>query len=505
MHHRPIEALLTVAVTFFVSAVEAQPLKKSIESYVEAHEKEIVTELWQALSIPDVASDEENIRLKARYLKERLSARGFDAEILETPGNPLVYGERKSAGAERTLLLYCHYDGQPVDPAKWQQDDPFRPVLRNGKLGEGGREVSLEAQSRFAPDWRVYARSASDDTGPIIGLLTALDALDSAGIAPSSNLRLVLDGEEEAGSPSLIPAIERYRDRFGADLMLILDGPLHQSGNPTLVYGARGIVTLELTVFGAKFPLHSGHFGNWAPNPAVRLAQLIASMKDDQGRVVIDGFYDGIELTDADREVLESVPDDLEALQHFLGFSEPDRVGATLQEALQYPSLNVRGLQSGWVGAEARTIVPAEAIAAIDVRLVKETDADVMYRKVLTHIERQGYHLVTEDPDDATRARYGRIAKVTRSSGTNAYRTELDHPETVRVVEAFTEMWGLPPVRKRTSGGTVPIAPFIRALGFPALTVPTVNFDNNQHSPNENLRLGHLFRSIISFAAIFTM
>jgi acetylornithine deacetylase/succinyl-diaminopimelate desuccinylase-like protein len=263
---------------------------------------------------------------------------------------------------------------------------------------------------------------------------------------------------------------------------------------------------MELTVYGPKFPLHSGHYGNWAPNPAMRLAQLLASMKDDDGRVVIDGFYDGIELDAATREVLDSVPDDHAELKRLFGFSQPDKVGDTLQEAIQYPSLNVRGLRSAWVGAEARTIVPDTAIAALDVRLVQETPADVMYEKVARHIRSHGFHIVDQAPDDATRAAYDRIIRVARrGSGTNAFRTELDNPEARRIVDALTEMWDGAPLRIRTMGGTVPISPFIGALGFPALAVPTVNFDNNQHSPNENLRLGHFFDSIVTMAAIMTV
>jgi acetylornithine deacetylase/succinyl-diaminopimelate desuccinylase-like protein len=500
---RSLFVFLALAVSLGSST--AQELRTEIERYVDANQTAILAELVQALSIPDVASDRENVRRKALFLRERLARRGFEAELLETEGNPLVYGERKREGVSRTLLLYCHYDGQPVDPSKWRQEDPFRPVLRSGKLEEGAIELDPSTLSKLEPDFRLYARSASDDTGPIVAFLAALDALEASGRWPTSNLRVILDGEEEAGSPSLVPAIHRYRDKLEADLLLVLDGPLHQSGRPTVVYGARGILTLELTIFGPKVPLHSGHYGNWAPNPAMLLARLLASMKDDDGRVTIEGFYDGITLTEADRRVLDAVPDDLENLRAFLGFSRPDAVGASLQEAIQYPSLNVRGLESGWVGEEARTIVPANAIAAIDVRLVKETDADAMFGKVLSHIEKQGYHVVNEDPDDAVRAAHGRIVKVTRSAGSNAYRTDLGEPATLRVVDALTEMWNAPPVRKRTSGGTVPITPFIEALDLPAIDVPTVNFDNNQHSPNENLRLGHFFQSIVSFAAIFTM
>lgn len=486
----------------------SQSLRGAVEDYVEASQRRVVSELWDALGIPAVASDTENIRRKAEYFRERFAERGFVAELIATSGNPLVYAERVNPEASRTLLFYAHYDGQPVDPDKWAQDDPFTPLLRSGKLGDAGvRVLDVSSQSTFTEDQRIYARSSSDDTAPIVALLAAVDYLAFSDTHASSNIRVVLDGEEEAGSPSLVPAIDANRQRLAADLMIILDGPIHPSNVATLVYGARGILTLELTLFGPKFPLHSGHYGNWAPNPAMRLAQLLASMKDDDGRTSIDGFYDGIEIPPEDQAVIDAVPDDLDALEAFLGFSEPDRVGRTLQEALQYPSLNVRGLSSAWVGAQARTIIPATATAAVDVRLVQETDADQMYRRVISHIESRGYHVLTGDqePDDAMRARHGRLVRVRRGAGSNAFRTPLDEPHAARVVEVLEEMWGVPPVRARTMGGTVPIAPFVDALGLPALTVPTVNYDNNQHSPNENVRLGHFFRSIVSIAAILTM
>lgn len=494
-----VKALSLILV--LASPVAAQELRQRIETYVEDHQRPILTELWQAVSIPSVAADHENARRKASFLFGLFRERGFEVELLETAGNPLVWAEKKAPAAKGTLLLYAHYDGQPVDPTRWEQDDPFVPVLRDGT-----RVLDFDAQSRFEDDWRIYARSVSDDTAPIIAILAAFDALTTAGVEPSVNVRVILDGEEEASSPSLVPAIERYRDRFEADLMLILDGPLHPSGRPTVTYGARGILTMELTVYGPKFPLHSGHYGNWVPNPAMRLAQLLASMKDDDGRVVVEGFYDGIELDAATQEVLESVPDDLPELERLFGFSQPEKVGSTLQRALQYPSLNVRGLRSAWVGAESRTIVPDTATASIDVRLVKETPADVMYEKVTRHIRNRGYHIVDQAPDDATRAAYDRIVRVVgEGAGINAFGTELDDPEAQRVVDALSEMWDDAPLRIRTMGGTVPISPFVVALGFPALVVPTVNFDNNQHSPNENLRLGHFFDSIVTMAAIMTI
>ena len=487
------------------SAVPAQELRQAVESYVDGHQKEILTDLMAALAIPDVAADTVNIRRKAEFLHAELAQRGLVSEILETGGNPLVFGNLSVQGARRTLLLYCHYDGQPVDPTKWQQDDPFQPLLRDSKLSAGSKVVDFGAIESFQDDWRIYARSASDDTAPIIGILAALDALTASGIGLTSNIKVILDGEEEAGSPNLVPAIERYRDRLAADLLLIFDGPLHQSNQPTVVFGGRGIMTLDLTVFGPKAPLHSGHYGNWAPNPAMQLAQLLASMKDAEGRVVVEGFYDGIDFTPEDQRVLDEVPDDLDGLKRDLGFSQADKVGNSLQEAIQYPSLNVRGLSSAWVGDEARTIVPDTATAAIDVRLVKETEPDDIYQKILTHIDAQGFHIVTEEPNDDVRAKHGHIVRVVHGGSTNAYRTPLNNPLARQVVAAINSVWDEPTVQKRTSGGTVPIAPFIEALGLPALGVPTVNFDNNQHSPNENVRLGHFFNSIVTFAAIFTM
>ena len=488
------------------SVAGAQDLRTTVERHVDGAQAALVRELVQAVSIPAVAADSENIRRKATFLEAALERRGFEAELLETEGNPLVFGERPAAGAERTLLIYFHYDGQPVDPSQWQQEDPFRPILREGRLADGAGPLDLEASEVFRPDDRLYARSVADDTAPIIAFLGALDALDASGVAVTSNLKVILDGEEEAGSPSLVPAIASYGSRFAADSMLILDGPLHQSGRPTVSFGARGNLTLEIVVYGPRVPLHSGHYGNWAPNPAVRLAQLIASMKDDDGRVVIPGFYDGIEFSSEDRRALSAVPDDLPALMRSLGFAAADRVGDSLQEAIQFPSLNVRGLRSAWVGAEARTIVPATATAAIDVRLVAETPADAMFVKVRDFIEAQGWFILDRDPTDAEREEHPRLLRLTRrGSGTNAFRTALDHPVAARLTGSLTEIWGEEPVRKRTSGGTVPIAPFVEALGVPALMVPTVNHDNNQHSPNENLRLGHFFRSIVTFAAILTM
>jgi acetylornithine deacetylase/succinyl-diaminopimelate desuccinylase-like protein len=495
-----------VILTCVVAA--AQPgadLRQEVAAWVRANQQPVVGMLLELLAIPNVAADRPNIRRNADHLRQLLAARGFAAELLETAGNPLVYGDLRVPGATRTLLLYCHYDGQPVDPPAWKQADPFTPVVRTARLDQGGTVVGDPGRlTRFEPDWRIYGRSASDDKAPIAALLAALDAFKASGRAPGANLRVILDGEEEASSPSLVPAIAKHRDKLRADLMVILDGPIHSSGRPTVVFGARGIATLNLTVYGPRSGVHSGNYGNWIPNPAQRLASLLASMKDDDGRVRVQGFYEPlVPLTPEERKLLDEVPDDAERMLKTFGVALPEKAFPRLQDAYQYPTLNVRGLASAHVGAGARTIIPDRATAAIDIRLVKETKAADLIEKLRAHVRGQGYHLADGEPDDDTRARHSRIASLVPSeTTTSAFRTSPLDPEARRVVVALERAFGAPPVQLRTLGGTVPIAPFIEALGFPAVLVPVVNFDNNQHEENENLRLGHFFQAIEIVAAV---
>jgi acetylornithine deacetylase/succinyl-diaminopimelate desuccinylase-like protein len=500
--------LLSVLLAAPVAAAAPPTLRAAVDGWVQTHQKALVSSLVELLAIPNVAADRENIRRNATWLRDRLAKSGFSAEILETSGNPLVFGDLRVAGATRTLLFYIHYDGQPVNPRDWKQSSPFVPILRDGRMEEGAKEIpnGLSNLSTFTPDMRIYARSASDDKSPILALCAALDAIKANGIAPTSNIKVILDGEEEAGSPSLVLAIAKHLEKLSADVMYILDGPVHPSERPTVVYGARGNVGIELTAYGPKFALHSGHYGNWVPNPAMRLAQLLASMKGEDGRVTIAGFYDGITpVMPEEKAMLDAVPDDPAALKALFGIASPERAGMSLQEALQLPTLNVRGLSSAYVGAEARTIIPDKAVAAIDVRLVKETPADRMIKLVRDHIARQGWHIVEAPPDDATRAKYSKIVQVRARDGTDAFRTSPLLPVARQTVDALSTVFGEPPVQIRTMGGTVPITQFIEALGFPAISIPIVNFDNNQHGENENLRLGHFFRGVTIIAAVLTM
>jgi len=287
-------------------------------------------------------------------------------------------------------------------------------------------------------------------------------------------------------------------------IYLKIDGQRHISNQPSLTFGARGIATITLTVFGPKVPQHSGHYGNYAPNPAFRLARLLSSMKDRDGRVIIPGFYEGIELDRKTLDILAQVPDDENEIMRKLGIAEPDQVGRTYQEAIQYPSINVRGMASGWIGDEVRTIIPSTATAEIDVRLVPETEPERLIRLIKTHIEDQEYTLVEGQPTDEERSKYPRIASFNHEISYGAFRTPFDSEVGIWLKKAMMRAFDKEPIRKRMSGGSIPISPFINILKIPAVTVPTVNSDNNQHSPNENLRVGNYVEGVKTFVAILT-
>jgi acetylornithine deacetylase/succinyl-diaminopimelate desuccinylase-like protein len=334
--------------------------------------------------------------------------------------------------------------------------------------------------------------------------LAALDAVRSAHYEPGFNLKVIMDFEEELGSPQIAEAVKRYQKQLSADLLIIFDGPRHITNRPTMTFGARGISTITLTVYGPRLPQHSGHYGNYAPNPALRLSKLLASMKDDTGRVTIPGFYDGIELNSETRQILSMVPDDEEMIRRSLGIAEIDRVGSTYQEAIQYPSLNIRGLGAGWIGDEVRTVIPANATAEIDVRTVVESDPQKLIQLIKDHVVQQGYHLSEGEPTEEERKRFSKIASFEGRVEYQAFRTPFQSEAGLWLERALIRAFGWTPVKIRTSGGSIPISPFVNTLGIPAITIPTVNRDNNQHSPNENLRVGNYYEGVKTFIAILT-
>lgn len=482
-------------------------LKKMVRDYRIAHEHELFTELVDWLTIPNVADDQPNIRRCAVWLKSAMEKRGITTQILETGGSPVVYGELKVPGAKRTVMYYSHYDGQPVDPAKWIDMEPFSPTLRPAKMEAGSTEPKPipipKKGEEINEDWRLYARSASDDKSPITALLAAMDAIKAAGLNFGANIKFIYEGEEEAGSPFLQSFAEKNRELFDAEVLYVCDGPMYYSNQPTLKFGARGITTIDLTVYGPNVNVHSGHYGNWAPNPGIKLARLLTSMKHENGNVKIKGFYDTVTpLSKREKEAVKAIPPYDDEIRELYGFAVPEGRGESLMERINIPSLNIRGLESGWVGAQARTVVPAEATAAIDIRLVKGNDPDDMVSKVIDHVKGQGFHVVSKNPDQETRMKYPDIAKIVKRGGYPASRTSMDLEISRLTTDALTDYHAEPVVLVPTSGGSVPLYIFTQILDVPTISVPIVNHDNNQHQPNENIRIGHYWQGIETLAAL---
>ncbi len=501
----PISLCLTLAPV--AAAAQGDGLEIA-RAYREAHGPRIIREYASLLSLPNVASDSAGIHRNAEYIRDALRELGVDSELLTLPGAPpIVYGELLVPGAMRTVGLYVHYDGQPVDPSRWRHA-PWEPTVYTRAMEHGGelRPMPRDGEA-IDPEWRLYARSAGDDKAPIGALLPVLQAFREAGAAPTSNLKFFFEGEEEAGSQHLGQYLETYSEHIDdIDIWLLLDGPVHQNRQPQITFGVRGVTGMEVTVYGPTRSLHSGHYGNWAPVPGQMLAHLLASMKHEDGTVLIDGFYDTVEpIGIAERAALARMPDFDDEIKRELGLARTEGEPASLAERLLLPSLTVRGLQSGNVGARARNVIPSTATVALGVRLVKGNDPEHMLDLVEVHIRQQGYHIVREDPDHETRLHYPKIARVRRSGGYPAARTSMDIPIVQEIVAAAKRVAGSDVVLKPGSGGSLPLHLFTDMLGKPALMVPVANHDNNQHAPDENLRIANLWYAIDLYGALFTM
>lgn len=486
--------------------LDAQPIDtKKLDVLATKHARQSLSEYRSFLSIPCDAHFPADLEKNRAWIEGAFQKRNFTIRRLPTRGFDLVLAERSRKGATKTVLFYVQVDGQPVDPSKWEQPSPWIPVLKKSTPAGKWDIIPWESlDGEIDMEWRVFARAAADAKGPINMLLAALDATAEAGLAPNYNIKVIMDFEEELGSPNLSEAVEKHREVLKSDMLVILDGPMHVSNQPTLVFGARGIATMTLKTYGPRVPQHSGHYGNYAPNPALLLAQLLASMKDENGRVTIDGYYDGIELSEAIKQILKQTPDSDADIMKKLGIAEFDNVGNSYQESIQYPSLNVRGMSSGWVGEQVRTIVPDVAIAELDIRLVKESNPERLIKLIKNHIEMKGFHIISGVPTEEERLTYPKLITVHHEISYEAFRTDYDTEIGQWLDRAYRHTFGSSPIRIRTGGGSIPIAPFVATLGIPAVIAPSVNADDNQHSPNENLRLGNYFEGVRAYIGILT-
>ena len=472
----------------------------AFDQELRTRRRRILEGFVECLRVDTVSQQPARVRAGAEWLARAMERAGLEARVLPTSGNPVVFGERRVPGASRSLLIYCHFDTKPAPPAAWLQPSPFEPVLRAGLAEEGAPIVAAgEVPDDALPAHRLYARGASDDKGPIWAHLEALALMDAVGIPARVNLKLVLEGEEEVGSPGFGDFVAAHRDLLAADLVLVTDGPKDASGRPTVVFGARGILALTLEIEAARRDVHSGNFS--VPNPAWILTGLLASMAAPDGTPLIEGLgADATPPTVAERELLGRIPLDRPALERELG---APLAGDYFGRLMFRPTLTIRGLQAGFVGDEANTIIPHRATVALDLRLVKNQRVETVYRRVVEHIRAQGFTVIespdTPLPDDLR----GRAVRIVERHGYDPAKTPADLPISRRVVEVVERAHaGQRAVVVPTAGGSVPLWAFTDVLGLPTIVVPYANANNRQHSPNEHIRLDHLYQGIRTTARL---
>ena len=487
--------LVTLALTQVGALAQTPTPTTAANTWTTAHREDLIHQFSDFLTIPNVAATPEGLRRNADYLLAQLRQRHIEAQLLTLPDSPsIVCAHIDTPGAQHTIVFYAHYDGQPVTPSEWDIPTPFTPTLRtvNGEQ-------------------RIYARGAGDDKAAIFAQLTVIDALRAANIPLHANIRFVWEGEEEAGSPHLEQILTANSDLVHGDVFLICDGPVDQSGAQTVVFGARGDAHISITLYGPHHGLHSGHYGNWAPNPAMMLAQLLAGMKDGNGHVLIPHFYDGIApLSPIEQAALARAPVNDPMLMQAFWLGHTENAPAHLLSLINEPSLNINGLSSGATGAHAANVIPPTATADIDLRLVVGIDWHDQQQHVIDYVRSRGYFVVDQEPTQQILTEHPRVAMIVRDSASySAVRTPMDLPiakEVIAAVQSATTQGGRGEVvLLPTMGGSVPLGAMERAAHTRTITVPIANYDDNQHAANENLRLQNLWNGVETMAALLTM
>jgi acetylornithine deacetylase/succinyl-diaminopimelate desuccinylase-like protein len=491
----------------------SQTVQQKVNQFTKTNEKKLMDEYVQFVSIPNVTRDTANILRNVAFIKTMMEQRGIKTELLDaiTPNvSPVVFGEIKVPGAKTTLTFYAHYDGQPVNPAKWTGGlKPFEPVFIDKSIEQGGKIVSAaNGFSSYPIDigWRLTGRGSADDKAGVMTIINAYDALVKSGIPLKHNIKFFFEGEEELGSMHLDEIFNKHKEKLAADLWVIADGPRHVSGKKMIVFGVRGDVNMHLTVYGAKRPLHSGNYGNWAPNPAKLLVELLASMKDEKGNVLVKNYYDDVvPLSISEKEAISKIPGIEETLKQELGIAEPEGGGKSFIELLHLPTLNINGIRSADVGDLAANIIPVKAEATLDLRLVLGNEVDKQINKVKRHIESKGFHVIDHEPTDEERMKYGKLIKITLGQGYPAQRTSFDVPIVKDLANAVQSTVTYPVVLLPSAGGSLPLYLFEKTLKTKVISVPVVNYDNNQHAENENMLVKYLWEGIETMAAIMVM
>ena len=466
-----------------------QPNSNSaVHSYVIQNQPTILHDFEQLLAIPNIASDTPNIEKNAALLLQMLEKRGLKAELLRVENAPpAVLAQGMSDPALHTVTFYAHYDGQPVQKADWKQD-PWQPTMVPGAP---------------SADQRIYARSASDDKAAIIGLISAVDALKSTNKRPSVNIKFLFEGEEEAGSPHLEQILSRYHEKLQSDLFVICDGPIYQNGQPDLMFGSRGIVTVQITAFGPNRPLHSGHYGNWAPNPIVELADLLTKLRNTEGEILIPHFYDPVRpLSAAEKDALAKLPDLDDQLKKEFAIGRSEGQGK-LPEEIMKPGLNLDRIEGGGSGPNPANAIPSSATAYIDFRLVPNQTPAIVKQQLQAYLLQLGYFLIDNPPTATERVQHSKLLQLKWGAGYPPQRTPIDEAASQAFIRAARTVAGDSLVLMPTLGGSTPSFLFEQKFNKPVIGLPIANFDNNQHAANENIKLENLWRGIELYAGIY--
>lgn len=442
-------------------------MTKVLFDHIDAHEDEFVTRVMDYVRHPSISAHDIGIRHVAGMLVDHLGGLGFDAELVETPGHPFVLGTLRVDPAKPTVLLYGHYDVQPPDPLEAWVSPPFEPEIRDG---------------------RIWARGIGDNKGQHFAQLLAIETHLKVNGSLPCNIIFLLEGEEEIGSPQIADFVRQNADRLEADLVVTSDGPLHESGAPLIIFGVRGVASFDLVAKGAVRDVHSGNYGGVVPNPIWTLVQLLATMKDVEGNITVEGLTENVvPATNLERAAIARLPDDQAAVMADLNLTELDgpKDRPYWDRLMFHPTLTINGISGGYDGPGSKTVLPNAAVAKCDVRLVEPLTPEYVFERIEAHV-----------------ARHAPGVEVVHHNGMLPSKTPLESPFAKVIARAIKSARGVDPLIYPTVGGSLPDYVFTKILNKPAFVVPYANADEANHAPNENLEVVRFIDGIKTGAAL---
>lgn len=440
----------------------------AVFAHIDANREAFIGRVMDYVRHPSISAQNVGIREVAAILVETLRGLGMETAAIPTAGHPIILGRSPAVPGTPTVLLYGHYDVQPPEPLEAWVSPPFEPTIRDG---------------------RIYARGIGDNKGQHFAQLLAIESLLAVTGRWPCNVMVLLEGEEEIGSPHIAEFIAQHRDRFAdVDLVVTSDGPLHESGRPIVTFGVRGMAAFELRVKTASRDAHSGNFGGVMPNAIWKLVHLLGTMKNAGGEITIEGLSEHVvPPTAAERAAVAALPQDQAAVMADLGLKELDAPADRpfYDRLMFHPTLTINGLHGGYGGPGTKTVLPSEAFAKCDIRLVEAMTPDDVHRKVAAHVARHA-------PDVEYIPRGGMLPS----------KTPFDSPYAPIVREAIVRARGIEPLLYPAIGGSLPDYVFTKILGKPAFVVPYANADEANHAPNENLKVELFIDGIRTGAAL---